>query len=195
MCKFWYKSDKEERAPTYIYIYIYIYIFNVGFKKKISYITLEVIRDTHYEYFRCGECFGFFVNILWRHVFVSKRRKRWKFLFSGNWISKTQSQTLFGAKFIPYFCPIWTPNDVSFYYWMRNIQAMLNVRNLETVKLLLLAMKNQLKESCNRLYLRKWKCFKICHKILKYQETVKFSILKKDAVKKIKKKKHPVANI
>ena len=73
---------------------------------------------------------------------------------------------------------------------------MLNVRNLETVKLLLLAMKNQLKESCNRLYLRKWKCFKICHKILKYQETVKFSILKKDAVKKKKKKKkHPVANI
>ena len=165
-------------------------------KKKISYVTLEVIRNTHYEYFRCGECFGFFVNVLWRHVFVSNRRKRWKFLFSGNWISKTQSQTLFGAKFIPYFCPIWTPNDVSFYYWMRNIQAMLNVRNLETVKLLLLAMKNQLKESCNRLYLRKRKCLKICHKILKYQETVKFSILKKDAVKKIKKKKkHPVANI
>ena len=157
-------------------------------KKNISYITLEVIR-------KYWECFGFFVNVLRRHVFVFKRRKRWKFLFSVNWISKTQSQTLFGAKFIPYFCPIWTPNDVSFYYWMRNIQAMLNVRNLETVKLLLLAMKNQLKESCNRLYLRKWKCFKICHKILKYQETVKFSILKKDAVKKIKKKKHPVANI
>ena len=68
---------------------------------------------------------------------------------------------------------------------------MLNVRNLETVKLLLLAMKNQLKESCNRLYLRKRKCLKICHKILKYQETVKFSILKKDAVKKIKKKEAP----
>ena len=27
MCKFWYKFDKEERAPTYIYIYIYIYIY------------------------------------------------------------------------------------------------------------------------------------------------------------------------
>ena len=25
MCKFWYKFDKEERAPTYIYIYIYLY--------------------------------------------------------------------------------------------------------------------------------------------------------------------------
>ena len=147
MCKFWYKFDKEERAPThtYIYIYIYIYIYNIYLmsaskrKKNISYITLEVIR----EYW---ECFGFFVNVLRRHVFVSKRRERWKFLFSVNWISITQSQTLFGAKFIPYFCPIWTPDDVSFYYWMRNIQAMLNVRNLETVKLLLLAMKNQLKE-------------------------------------------------
>ena len=35
---------------------------------------------------------------------------------------------------------------------------------------------------------------RICHKILKYQETVKFSILKKDAVKK-EKKKHPAANV
>ena len=29
MCKFWYKFDKEERAPTYIYIYIYIYLYNI----------------------------------------------------------------------------------------------------------------------------------------------------------------------
>ena len=80
MCKFRYKFDKEERAPTYIHTYIYIYIYiytyiylhiNVGFKKKkkIGYITLEVIRDPHNEYFRCEECFGFFVNVLWRHFF------------------------------------------------------------------------------------------------------------------------------
>ena len=46
-------------------------------KKNISHITLEVIR-------KYWECFGFFVNVLRRHVFVSKRRKRWKFLFSVN---------------------------------------------------------------------------------------------------------------
>ena len=57
---------------------------------------------------------------------------------------------------------------------------MLNVRNPETVKLLLLT-NYQLKGLCNGLHLRK-KHSKVCHKILKYQETVKFSILKKDLI-------------
>ena len=46
------------------------------------YTTLKILRDTDYEYFRCMECFWFFVNILWRHVLVSRRKMRWKFLFS-----------------------------------------------------------------------------------------------------------------
>ena len=48
-------------------------------KKKVNYTTLKVLRDTHYEYFRCMECFWFFVNILWRHVLVSRRKMRWNF--------------------------------------------------------------------------------------------------------------------
>ena len=36
-----------------------------------------------------------------------------------------------------HFCTIWIPNDVSLYR-MKNIQAMLNVRDPESVKLLLL---------------------------------------------------------
>ena len=30
-------------------------------EKKVNNITLEVVRDTHYEYFRSMEIFGFFL--------------------------------------------------------------------------------------------------------------------------------------
>ena len=36
--------------------------------------------------------------------------------------------------------------------------------------------------------MQNWRRLKTCHKILKHQETVKFSILKKDPLKKKKKK-------
>ena len=76
-----------------------------------------------------------------------------------------------------YFCTIWIPNDVSLYR-IKNIQAMLNVRNPETVKLLLLTMNYQLMGLRNGYHLRK--SAPVCHKMLKHRETVKFSILKKD---------------
>ena len=63
---------------------------------------------------------------------------------------------------------------------MKNIQAMLNVRNPETVKLLLLTMNYQLMGLRNGYHLRK--SAPVCHKILKHRETVKFSILKKDLI-------------
>ena len=89
-------------------------------KKKVNYTTLKVLRDTHYEYFRCMECFWFFVNILWRHVLVSRRKMRRKFLFSVYQISKRQRQPFFSAKFMWHFCPVWIPHDVSLYR-MKNI--------------------------------------------------------------------------
>ena len=54
---------------------------------------------------------------------------------------------------------------------------MLNVRNLETVKLLLL---RKVKKQLFAAFAKKRS--KVCHKILKHQETVKFSILKKDPI-------------
>ena len=104
MGKFCHNLDKEEKSYDtyssirYIYIYtIYIHIY-----------ILEVLRDVQYECFRYMECFGFFVNILWRYVLVCKRRMCWKFLLPVYQINKTQSQTSFSAKFMSQFSPIWT---------------------------------------------------------------------------------------
>ena len=95
--KFWFQNkanvnekvcqtlDKEEKRYDIFSSIGYRCIYKMSaskVKKKVGYRTLKVLRDTHYEYFRCMECFGFFVNILWRHVLVSRRKMHWKFLFS-----------------------------------------------------------------------------------------------------------------
>ena len=48
-------------------------------EKKVNNITLEVVRDTHYEYFRSMEFFWVLLV-----VFVFKKRMRWIFLFSAH---------------------------------------------------------------------------------------------------------------
>ena len=85
MRKFFHTLDKEEKRYDIFSSIGYRCIYKMSaskVKKKVGYITLKVLRDTHYKYFRCMECFGFFVNILWRHVLVSRRKMHWKFLFS-----------------------------------------------------------------------------------------------------------------
>ena len=85
MRKFFHTLDKEEKRYDIFSSIGYRCIYKISaseVKKKVGYITLKVLRDTHHEYFRCMECFGFFVNILWRHVLVSRRKMHWKFLFS-----------------------------------------------------------------------------------------------------------------
>ena len=85
MRKFFHTLDKEEKRYDIFSSIGYRCIYKMSaskVKKKVGYRTLKVLRDTHYEYFRCMECFGFFVNILWRHVLVSRRKMHWKFLFS-----------------------------------------------------------------------------------------------------------------
>ena len=130
MKKFCHNLDKEEKSYDtyssiryiyihYIHTYIYIYTIYIHIYIYIYIYILEVLRDVHYECFRYMECFGFFMNILWRYVLVCKRRMCWKFLLPVYQISKTQSQTFFSAKFLSHFSPIWTPNDSL--YRMKNM--------------------------------------------------------------------------
>ena len=109
--------SKSSPPKPVIYYDFCIKCLPLSLKKKIE---KKTERDTHYEYFRCMECFWFFVNILWRHVLVSRRKMRWKFLLSVYYISKTQRQPFFSAKFMWHFCPVWIPHDVSLYR-MKNI--------------------------------------------------------------------------
>lgn len=67
MRKFCQTLDKEEKRYDIFSSIGYRCIYKMSaskVKKKVGYITLKVLRDTRYEYFRCMECFGFFVNIL-----------------------------------------------------------------------------------------------------------------------------------
>ena len=85
MRNFFHTLDKEEKRYDKFSSIGYRCVYKMSaskVKKKVGYITLKVLRDTHYEYFRRMECFGFFVNILWRRILVSRRKMHWKFLFS-----------------------------------------------------------------------------------------------------------------
>ena len=44
MCKFWYKFDKEERAPTHTHIYIFVCIFDM-----ILFVGVMPVRTSNSE--------------------------------------------------------------------------------------------------------------------------------------------------